>query len=250
MPFKNVVAVINFWDGCELLPYAVDNWHKLGIPVMIVYSNISNHGQALSNTKFLNSPTYKDCILKNVEPVSGLPAMDNERRKRQAGLDETRKLGFTHIITADIDEFYEPFEVDWESAGTVVPCKTYFKSPTLTVGFDITLAPFVHKITPTLAYAFNRSYPFAWQGPSIRIDPTRSFNINSGVVLREDIVMHHYSYVRQDISQKIANSSARGNMNGNQILEDMRLAKPGYLCKTYQKVLHDAPNIFNLPTNW
>lgn len=250
MPFKNVVAVVNFWDCGELLPYSVANWHKLGIPVIIVYSNISNHGQVLSNTKFLNSPAYKDCLLIQCEPESGQVPMDNERRKRSFGLEIARRNGFTHIITADADEFYQPFEIDWDAAGTVVSCQTYFKSPMLTIGKDITLVPFVHKITPQLAYAFNRHYPYAWDGRTLRVDPTRSFNINSGVDLREDIAMHHYSYVRQDISMKIENSSARGNMNRNQILEDMRLAKPGYFCKTYQKTLHEAPNIFNLPTNW
>lgn len=240
-------AVINFWCDGELLSYSIKQWQKLGVEPILVYSNKSNHGNVLNNTAFLKQ---FDVFKIQVEPLEGLPPMDNERRKRNLGLEFARKEGFTHIITSDVDELYETVDVDWEVAGTVVPCQTYFRRPDLTIGRDITLVPFVHKITPTLAYSFNRQYPFSWQGPSIRIDPTRSFNINSGVILRDDIVMHHYSYVRRDIMVKINNSSARRNMNVKQIMEDMDNAAPGYFCKTYQKVLYSAPNIFGLPTNW
>lgn len=250
MSLKTTVAIINFWDSGELLPYSVRQWRKLGIEVLIVYSNLSNHGAALNNTKFLSNPEFKDCHLLQAEPLQGLPPMDNERRKRAWGLELARSKGFTHFITADADEFYEPFRIDWNAAGTVVACQTYFKSPCLTIGHDVTLVPFVHKLTPQIAYAFNRRYPFAWDAKGIRIDPTRSFNINDGVNLDTSIVMHHYSYVRKDITQKINNSSARGNMNKAQIMEDMTNAKEGYFCKTYQKTLFKAPNLFGLPLDF
>lgn len=240
-------AILNLWDCQELLPYALRQWEVLGIEPIIVYSNISNHKAVLNNTQFLKAFGVRTI---QCEPLHGLIAMDNERRKRSIGLEYTKREGFTHFITADADEFYEPFKVDWDLAGTVVACQTYFKSPMLTIGLDTTLVPFVHKVTPEINYAFNRRYPFAWDSKGIRIDPTRSFNINDGVKLDTSIVLHHYSYLRKDITQKIDNSSARANMNKAQIIEDMAKAKPGYFCRTYAKTLYEAPNLFSLPTDW
>ena len=67
----------------------------------------------------------------------------------------------------------------------------YFKSPKLTLGFDHTLVPFIHKLTPTIRHEFNKHYPYAWDNGNIHIDPSRSLNINSGVQM-SDVIMHHY----------------------------------------------------------
>lgn len=245
MPVR-LVAVVNFWDCSELLPFAVKNWHKLGIEVIIVYSNFSNYHQVADNTKYLQAPEFKDCILVHHEPKPGRQPMDNERAKRQAGLEKARELGFTHIITCDCDEFYEPFEINYDLAGTVVSCQTYFRLPTLTIGLDTTLVPFVHKITPNLAYGFNTRYPFAFDGRQIRIDPTRSFNISRGVEFNGEIIMHHLSWCRTDINTKIKNSTARHNIERSSILTDWQNAKPGYFCKYYNATLKECPDKFGL----
>lgn len=240
------IVCINFWCDHELLAPSVKNWQNMGIHVLIIYSDHSNYGQYTNNSKYLTAPEFKDCILVQHEPRTGWQPMDNERHKRQAGLEKARQLGFSHIITADVDEFYEPFTVDWNLDGTVVRCKTYFKNPCLTIGLDVTLVPFVHKITPELRYSFNTRYPFAFDGSGIRIDPTRQFNINSGVELNENIVMHHYSWCRRDIETKIKNSTARGNIERSSILHDWQIAKPGSFCRYYNSILKEAPDLFGL----
>lgn len=240
------VVSICFWDCGELLPAAVKNWHKLGIEVIIVYSNLSNYNQVADNSEFLKHADFKDCILVHQEPRPGWQPMDNERFKRQAGLNKAREMGFTHLITADADEYYEPFTVNWEAEGTVVQCQTYFKSPTLTIGLDRTLVPFVHKITPTLAYAFNTRYPYAFDRTGIRIDPTRQFNISRGVEFNGEIIMHHYSWCRGDVQTKIRNSTAKNNIERSSILNDWNNAKAGEFCGYYNSILRTAPDLFNL----
>jgi hypothetical protein len=247
MNLKKCVACINFWDCSELLPYAVRQWKKCGIDVMIVYSNASNYGILSNNTAFLTHPKFSECHILKVEPIKEMTPMDNERRKRNEGLKEARRLGYSHYISCDADELYEPFEIDWDAWGTVVPCKTYFKSPSLTIGFDTTLVPFIHRITPTLRHEFNRRYPFAWDKTGIRIDPTRQMNITEGVVFNANIVMHHYSYVRKDFNTKIENSTARNNIRKNVLFEDLEKAKDGYYCRYYEKTLMSTPNLFSLP---
>jgi hypothetical protein len=241
-----LVAIINFWDGEEILPHAVRQWHKLGVDVIIVYSNTSNYRTIKNNSALLSKPEYKDCQLFKCEPLDSLQPVDNERRKRNFGLEKAKELKYTHFITADADELYESVDVDPEASGTVVPCQTYFKTSGLTIGLDVTLVPFVHKITPTIAHAWNRTYPYAFDANGIRIDPSRQLNINSGVHFRHDIVMHHFSWIRNNYNSKIENSTARNNIRRSTILMDIEHAKPGYFCKFYQKTLHEAPNLFGI----
>lgn len=242
-----VVACICFWDCREILPYAVRQWHKLGVDVIIVYSNSSNYRTVVNNTEFLKSPEYKDCHIFRCEPKEFQQPADNERMKRNFGLQKARELGYTHFITADADELYDSIDVDWDAVGTVVGCQTYFKSPSLTIGLDRTLVPFIHKITPTIAHAWNRAYPYAFDLVGIRIDPTRQMNINKGVVFNDEIVMHHFSWIRKDYHQKIENSTARNNIRKSTVLKDLLEAKEGYFCEFYQRRLERSTVDFGIP---
>lgn len=243
-----IAAIINFWDSAELLPSSLTNWRKCGIDPVVIYSNTSNYGETTDNDAFLK---WVGVDLKFLcEPLKTLQPRDNETRKRNFGLEKARQLGYTHFITADVDEFYEPEKVKAfhvEHRGTVVRSKVYFKSPTLTIGYDTTLVPFIHTLTPSLQHVFNKQYPFAFEGRAIRIDPTRMMNITRDVVLLEDIVCQHYSYVRKDISLKIRNSTARTNIDRSTILEDLKNAAPGYFCGFYQKTLQACDNPFGIP---
>jgi len=242
-----IVAIINFWDG-ELLPYSINNWKKCSIDPMVIYSNTSNYGEITDNDSYLN---WIGVDLKfKCEPLNSLSPRDNETRKRNFGLEKARQLGYTHFITADCDEFYEADKVKLfhvEHRGTVVRSKVYFKSPKLTIGYDTTLVPFIHALTPGLQHCFNKNYPFAWEGRKIRIDPTRSLNINRDVVMNEEIICHHYSYVRKDIQQKLRNSTARDNIQKSSILTDLGYAKAGYFCEFYKATLIDAEVDFGIP---
>lgn len=238
------------WDCGELLPYAVAQWKKCGIDVMIVYSNASNYGVLTNNTAFLMAPEFKECHIIKREPLPGLPPADNERYKRNEGLKEARRLGYSHYISCDCDEMYEPFEIDFDAWGTVVPCKTYFKSPNLTIGLDRTLVPFVHRITPTLKHEWNKRYPFAWDKTGIRIDPTRQMNITEGVVFNQNIICHHLSWVRKDFQTKINNSTARDNIKRSTILNDLLVAKEGSYCEFYQRRLERSNVSFGVPETW
>lgn len=243
-----LAAIYNVWDDWEMLRYSADNISPLVDGIFIIGSERSNYGEL--------SPIpdeWKDKVILH-EPVFN-QAMNSETDKRNFGLNMVRRAGYTHFIMLDADEFYDRkefteaknlFICNPDLAGMVVKCQTYFRSPKLTIGLDTTLVPFIHKITPTIKHEFNRSYPFAWIDGNIRIDPTRSLNINSGVEFRE-ITMHHYSWIRKDYEKKIRNSTARQNLERSTIREDLRLAKEGYFCKFYGKVLVRAQVDFNIP---
>lgn len=255
-----LAAIIISWDDdikmletcVEKLPAAIDG-------LIIISSETSNFGEKARKWKLASwrgTHFYIEPDLKKIP-------RDNETAKRNFGLDKARELGFTHFLMMDADEFYDPAEFYKESErfkndnllGLVCRTKVYFRLPTLTIGYDTTLVPFIHKITPKLRFIWNEQYPFAWtatdgvpftQNKKIRIDPTRQMNIASGVEWSE-ITMHHYSYIRSDLRKKVRNSTARYNLEKSTIFQDYLEAKEGYYCKFYGKTLESCQNLFGVP---
>jgi hypothetical protein len=253
-----LALIYNVWDDWDLFRMSYQRTAPLADGVIVVASEKSNFGEVSEIPDFTGWPIN----LYKFEPLAG-DARDKETAKRNFGLDKARELGFTHFLMMDADEFYEPEEFLKEKKrlenpkllGLVCRVKCYFKSPTLTIGYDTTLVPFIHKITPTLRFEFNKNYPFAWtfidgipftHSKKIRIDPTRSMNINDDVEWSE-ITMHHMSWVRKDVKKKIRNSTARQNIEKSTIVQDYVNAKEGYFCEFYSKTLERSPNIFGLP---
>lgn len=255
-------AIYNVWDDYQMCLLSIRNIEKLVDGIIVVASENSNYGEKSKIPScWINSQDQFECV--QFTPDMRFDAMGNETNKRNLGLSKARELGYTHFIMMDADEFYEPepflkekkrFETS-NISGLVCRSKVYFKTPYLTIGYDATLVTFIHKITPGLCFTWNKLFPFAWSSMDgvpftpvkrIRIDPTRQLNITSGVEWSE-IVMHHYSYVRDDLKKKIRNSSARRNLERSTILTDYCQATEGYFCQFYGKVLEPSSNLFNLP---
>lgn len=246
-----LAAIFNVWDDWDMLGYSLKNITPLVDGVIIVASDYSNFGERsqIPESFWQNKDIYiREPQFKNNPRAS-------ETDKRNYGLEIAKRLSYTHFLTCDSDEFYEHepflkakerFHVEPNLKGLVCNCQTYFGSPQLTIGLDTTLVPFIHKLTPTIRHEFNKNYPFAWEGKAIRIDPTRSLNIQSGVE-RTDLVMHHYSWVRKDYQKKIRNSTARANLERSTIMNDLVQSKEGYFVEYYQKTLVRASVDFEIP---
>jgi hypothetical protein len=240
-----LVAIYNIWNDWDLLEHSLKNIRPLVDGVIIVASENSNHGE------FSPIPDIADVYRR--EPQFRY-ARNSETDKRNYGLMVARGQNYTHFLTMDADEFYEQevFLKEKEKfknpdlKGLVCQCQTYFKSPQLTIGLDTTLVPFIHELTPTIRHEFNRRYPFAWIDGGIKIDPTRSLNINSGVE-RTDLIMHHYSWVRKDYKLKIRNSTARLNLERSTVLNDLLVAKEGSYVEFYQRHLQRSTVDFGIP---
>ena len=261
-----IAAIYNCFDGLELLPHSMSNISPCVDGIIIVYQTTSNFGEVdktvEEQVKYFSSITRNQVHLIKYSPDLGKQGFDNERMKREIGLNHAKKLGFTHFLDIDCDEFYHREEFLRESErvlsgnlnGLVCASKVYFKSPTLTIGNDVTFVPFLCKIEGA-THKMNHNMPFAWSSmhgvpftpkKQIRIDPTRQLSFTSSMEW-SDIFMHHFSWVRKDYKKKIRNSSARANIERSTILNDLELAKDGYFCQFYQKKLVNSENIFGLP---
>lgn len=256
MSNKKLVAIYVLWDDYDLFFESARNIRPLVDGVILIHGEYSNSGERCELMHFQKDQIHSNFTHCIVEPDLNKSLRENETFKRNAGLKKAKELGFTHFLMMDADEFYEPNEFLKEKerifkndlAGTVCRTKVYFREPTLTVGYDVTLVPFIHKITPDLKFEWNTRYPYAFEGPKrhIRIDPTRQMNITSGVEWSE-ITMFHYSWIRSDVMKKIRNSTARQNIERSSIIEDYKNAKAGYFCKFYNAELIKEKNIFELP---
>lgn len=252
-----LAAIYNVWADWDMMYHSIRNIKPLVDGVIVVFSSKSNYGEESPMAQNIATiiHTADTITWVNREPVLNHP-MHAETDKRNFGLETARKQDYTHFIMMDGDEFYDPeqflkekqrFIDNPDLAGLVCASRVYVKSPSLTIGLDTTRVPFIHKITPTLKHEFNRSYPFAWEGKAIRIDPTRSLNINSGVEW-SDIVMDHYSWVRSDIHRKIRNSTAKANIERTNIAKNFFHLKEGDICELYPgKPLVRVPVKYGLP---
>lgn len=245
-----LAAVFIAWDGLELLPFAIKSIKPHVDAVIIVWSKYSNKG----NVGDFNPNDYRDCYLVNHEPNFKLPSHDNERAKRNIGLDVARQYGFTHFIMADIDEFYDPIEferekkriIDNDLNGLVCKIQVYFKEPTLTIGLDpVTYVPFIHRLKPTTHFVLNKYYPFSYDKDGVNhIDPTRKMNYSTGVEW-SDMIMYHYSYVRKDLRIKIENSSSE-RLKNSSLYTEWENAKEGDFITWYNRSLVKCENKFGI----
>jgi len=262
-----LAAVYNTWTGedLDMLNASIENIRPVVDMVIVIMSVSSNYGEGEDGMLMTDALDIVDKLhgikadIRIFDPIKN-NVMSAETSKRNYGLKAAMEKGATHYISMDADEFYDQeqfkkerqkFEENDSLAGLVCKTRVYFSRPDLSIGLDTTLAPFIHKITPTLKHEFNRKYPFAWEGLNIRIDPTRSFNITSGVEM-SPIVMEHFSWVRRDdeaYKRKIRNSTAKAHLERSNILHDLANAKEGYFCEFYRKPLVRVPNRFNIPYN-
>lgn len=248
-------SIISAWgDTLELLPHCIDNHLKFCNGVIVMWSEQSNFGVNDTRMKeFVYTHKYHHVIFYQLEPMKHRDARVNERNKRNVGIDVARKHGFTHFLIADADEFYNSKEVEWEKLrfddpalkGLVCKLKVYVRYPTLRTD-DHTLVPFIHRLTNRIKCTENRYYPFTYDNSGAHIDPTRRFDINSGVQM-SPVTMHHFSYVRQNIEMKISSSTANLRRSREVIHEELRTAEPGAVSKLYHRPFELCENQFNLP---
>lgn len=246
-------VIFNIWiDSIEHLKTSVSLIKDEVDLFILVDQSISNRGESLrmdelndyshQMNQVLNSLKGK-VISRHYVPDKKLPPRINEAKKRRIGLDIARKEGCTHYLHMDCDEYYPEFkrakQMYFDSGKDGMACRmwTYFKKPTLRLkeseGYYV---PFIHKIqegTP-------RNYP-VWA------DPTRT-DVSKDILIVEEPLMHHMSFVRKDITRKLRNSSAPHDpLESNEYYQDyIRDLKEGDYIQCFKQHLIEVPNQFNI----
>jgi hypothetical protein len=214
----------NIFDGQEMLPFAIRNLKQYAHRVFVIYQEVSNFGNTnphlLPMLKELESRGLIDKVFKYEPELHKNPdgslhwksGVLNEIKKRQMGLDVCRINGCDTYMTLDCDELYDNTQFEWameefEIGGydtSFTNLLTYYKLPTMQLDPpEKWLQPLFYKIKKDTKFEFLEDYP---------VDTDQTKKVKSGhsrVYKSEEIVQHHFAYVRHNLMSKVQNSSAQ-----------------------------------------
>ena len=224
-----LAAIYNVFDGEELLAGSVSSVAKDVDVFIFIVSTVGQSGEeywggweAVAKIECPN----RQIIISN----------DRELKKRNIGIQEAKRLGCTHFILMDCDEYW--YGLDRTQIDCAHRLYTYFKDPTYQLNPpEEYFVPGICTLKPdTKVGAFNCGF---------YCDPTRKPNHR----LKEgESWMHHYSYIRANIDRKIRNSSASFNIEAKrkELETDLKSAESGYFSEFWQKTIILVPNYFNI----
>lgn len=201
----------NLFDGEEFLPFLLKSVRQQIDFISVIYQPYSYFGspappEQLEILDGLASAGLIDKIVRYNSDLSLKPRV-NETAIRNLGVQLSSDAGCTHHISSDVDEFYDPVQLEYAKSimddhdSSVVLNWNYFKEPTyLIVPKREHYASFIHPVSNT--YDMTSTFFF-------NVDPTRKLvNTQKCKVFSEDeIVIHHMSFVRKDIRKKFVNSA-------------------------------------------
>ena len=212
-------ASYNVFDGEELLEGSIMQIRNSVDYISVIYqtkSNINNDcsPELLPLLSRLKNSGLVDA-LHEYRPNLAKAAHWNETKKRNLGLDLSKKVGCTHHISLDTDEYYISRQFDMlknmiDDGGydsSYCQMQTYYKSWKYCLD-----PPEEYYVSLIYKIKFLTSYKFGIHAP-VLVDPTRRMSRmkNPLILPRTTIEMHHGSYIRNDIQKKLANSSSRIN---------------------------------------
>lgn len=216
----------NLFDGEELLPYSIKAIRNKVHHINIVYQNISNFGNPASpdlETKL--QKMKEEGLIDEIylyEPDLKKEPQYNEKIKRDIGLKIAKKNRCNYFLGMDVDEFYD--EIQFENAikyialhrimASAVNIIEYLKSPGNQILGLHTFSsknnelcnyyvPFLIKINKFGKQRHGKGYFPCLTDPTRKLFNKGRFKLFSA----NEIVMHHMSTVRKDLSKKYENSS-------------------------------------------
>jgi hypothetical protein len=198
------------FDGHELLEFAARSIRSQVDHISITYQDISYFGNPagpeLKSTveRLKNDKLIDEIIL--FEPNLKLHHKENELKLRNIGLNASRQAGCTHHISADVDELYLPEQLKYVKEAMngydfcMVPYEVYYKKPTYLItpsqNLSITL---IHPVDNP--YEINKEFPF-----KVEITRRLAHCDKYKVFTKEEMTIHHMSYVRKNIRKKLDNN--------------------------------------------
>jgi hypothetical protein len=208
----------NVFDGEELLEPSIKSIRDNVDYISVVYQTVSNFGNPCDEGLVPLLEKLKEDGLID-EMFEYVPKVNkgghfNETTKRNIGLYLSEGGGCDYHMAMDTDEFYtdEQFkymkktmeEGNYDSSASQMV--TYYKEP-------------IYRLEPKEEYYVSllfkikrgREYRIGHPFP-VLVDPTRRMEPgNCKIFTREEVEMHHMSYIRKDLRKKLQNSSASPN---------------------------------------
>ncbi|MFA6571280.1 MAG: hypothetical protein WCT77_08590 [Bacteroidota bacterium] len=217
----------NLFDGVELLRKSIMSVRANVDYINVVFQGMSNHNKPLTRFELNNALQILNDLKKHklineilpYNPNFNVPAQQNELIKRVTGVIDVKKHKCTHVMSMDCDELYKPEQLkavkDYINKNKILQtaCRmqTYYKS------MEYRLVP-PEEYYVTLIHDITGEYRiFSPTQVNILCDPTRRMVGEYTCFEREAIEMHHLSYVRKNLRQKLENSSSLVNFTPENI---------------------------------
>lgn len=231
------ITINCFEDSIELLEPMLKNIRPHVDHINIIYQKISNIGipSVLDIEKIVTDLKDQGLIdiIFGYKPVLQQNSHYNELSKRNLGIMIAEENNIDYVLIADVDEFYIPSQFEYMKQYYLdndidigyANMQTYYKSPEYCLE-----TPETYFVTTFIKIKKNTFIKLAEPTPiGIIVDPTRNITFDKyHIFSREEVEMHHMSYVRLDISKKFLNSSARVNFNNsiNDLIEYYEMWQP------------------------
>lgn len=251
-----LAALYTLWNGLELIEKSIEQIYYEVDEIILSWQHRSNKGE-LSNEiipfieRFKNKPKFHVIEFK---PDLNLSTKQNERAKLQLLINYSKKLGCTHFFASACDHYYLPeqfrnaknkcIQSGYET--TFTKMVTYYKHPTWKLEpLESYFMPFICKLYDSTTVISQQNYHVRVD-PSIQIQPCK----NPHVFSEDEILMHHFSMIREDIENKFRNAAASIRWKKDSIkrfIDEYKNAKPGDEISYFQKrKIVECDNLFKI----
>jgi hypothetical protein len=205
-----LAACYTVFNGVELLEHAINSIKDHVDEIIIGYQTVSNYGNECKDIlDFMDR--FPDYNYFNYEPDLKVDAKTNEKRKHQGLIERARGLKCSHFFLSATDHFYKEDEILYAinvvlTTGvktTYSKMITYFKEPTLRLEpLETYYMPFICSTSVNIGSL-----------SPVLVDPACSFKpFSPYYVFKEyEVLMHHFSWIRKDIRNKLENAAAKVN---------------------------------------
>jgi len=205
-----IAALITVYNGLELLPKCIENLQNQVDGIIICYQNVSNKGNFSPHVGTFCRSTWAHCI--KFTPDLTLKTKQNELNKHDFMVQYAKKQGFTHAVLMATDHFYEKSQFDFarkdiEHQGydlTLTSMFTYYKKPTWRIEpIEDYYMPFIFALRQNTKVERVAGFPLLVD-PSVQINTFANYRLYKP----SEVILHHYSMLRNDIREKFANAAA------------------------------------------
>ena len=208
-----LALIINVFEGEEHLHKLLNIYPYIDVCIAVT-QKVSYNGEYYDEGHNMAKGLYP-LINKVVEfvPDLSLSPRQNETIKRNLGIKTALELGATYFLDCDSDEVFEPKQfqkakknvIEGGYDSSACHFRTYYYSKDYVVDPpEIHYVPFIHRLTPQTMTG-STFYPVSYVDETRKISPAN----NIYVFEREELEMHHYSLVRENMGLKLRNSSAQ-----------------------------------------
>ena len=248
-----LAAIYLVFNALEHLEGSINQIYDHSDIIMIGWQKTSHYGDPSTIVEpFVNAikDKYPKVVLFEHKERAGDPKKQ-ERDKINTLLKQSLIHGCTHFFISATDHYYDPSqfakckEIAKDYQVTASKMWTYFKEPKWRLkepeGYYM---PFICQLTPQ---TYTKNTRGVW---NVHVDPALCFYPNDTFYefSESELMMHHYSFVRLNLANKLRNAAARRNFNNRipEILQKTKEFNGVGKCPYFNQEVVEVPNYFGI----